>query len=550
MKNFKIIVLVILILILKNQGSYASTFEFGNTRSYNNLINETTADTTVNVKSFGAVGNGLNDDTKSIDAALKAADNKLKLYFPAGTYIVNKSFDIKTGIIGAGEDKTTIKLSSYSLLDLDAWIFTVSANNVLMTKFTLDGNRSKNSGTPVKGIGGIFGDHIQRFTIKNVTIKDTRSMGLMLRNFPKSVLSFVTISNCGRYGQEVSKGYQADRLGVLLMNTLMPGAPYYCGNDVKINNITITGAGMDGLSSSVGTTYYKVIANYCGAEMAKHDPGAAGIYFRSNAYVNQTVFDHCEAHHNTGIGIDVGNLPNTSKLVFKNVKILNCYASYNNLNGIGIAGLQYGTIKNCTAWNNGQLISWSADHLNYRRAGITINGSENVETSNIIIENNTCYDNQKIKTQTCGLMIGTHFLKGGGTASNYIIRNNNFMNNIHDGIERNTGEENMEVVTTGFLSIQNNKGISVINDSVKDNTKISPISPVINLTAARPANIIGIKQGLKGDKVTLKNISPFTLTLVYSDDFLVTGKLEKNQSVTFQCIDGVKWKKVLTTQKK
>lgn len=60
----------------------------------------------VNVKDFGAVGNGVIDDTDAIKAALAAADS---VYFPLGTYIVSSTIQIQKAIQIDGEPGTAIK---------------------------------------------------------------------------------------------------------------------------------------------------------------------------------------------------------------------------------------------------------------------------------------------------------------------------------------------------------------------------------------------------------------------------------------------------------
>jgi hypothetical protein len=74
---------------------------------------------TLNVKNFGAMGDGVTDDTHAINTALKAAhDQQASLYFPSGTYLCNTP-DAYNNIISLdaggmqsltiyGQDSTTI----------------------------------------------------------------------------------------------------------------------------------------------------------------------------------------------------------------------------------------------------------------------------------------------------------------------------------------------------------------------------------------------------------------------------------------------------------
>lgn len=74
---------------------------------------------TLNVRNFGATGNGVTDDTQAINTALKAAhDQQASLYFPSGTYLCNTP-DVYSNIISVdaggmqsltiyGQDSTTI----------------------------------------------------------------------------------------------------------------------------------------------------------------------------------------------------------------------------------------------------------------------------------------------------------------------------------------------------------------------------------------------------------------------------------------------------------
>ncbi|MBD1847777.1 glycoside hydrolase family 55 protein [Cyanobacteria bacterium FACHB-63] len=66
----------------------------------------------VNVKNFGAKGDGLTDDTKAIQAALNAYPNgKRIVYLPNGTYLVSRRLTWPTGTPGSGDEfkRTTLQ---------------------------------------------------------------------------------------------------------------------------------------------------------------------------------------------------------------------------------------------------------------------------------------------------------------------------------------------------------------------------------------------------------------------------------------------------------
>lgn len=63
----------------------------------------------VSVKDFGAVGDGVTDDTAAIQAAVTAAENG-SLYFPAGTYLVNTAILLPSNVFIFGDgDQSVIK---------------------------------------------------------------------------------------------------------------------------------------------------------------------------------------------------------------------------------------------------------------------------------------------------------------------------------------------------------------------------------------------------------------------------------------------------------
>jgi len=122
----------------------------------------------VNVKDFGAVGDGVEDDTDEIQAAfLYCRTNKVKVFIPAGTYLISSQLDI-------------------SGLDIEG---------------VLKGYRN-NSGTIIKGSGGhAILTQLQTnlsnitYSIKNIRIENG-SVGLIMTYSVNCVIENVYIVNC------------------------------------------------------------------------------------------------------------------------------------------------------------------------------------------------------------------------------------------------------------------------------------------------------------------------------------------------------------------
>jgi hypothetical protein len=110
-------------------------------------------DDTVNVKDFGAIGNGITDDTLAIQRAIDQvlfggfALNQSRLrrviHFPAGTYLISSSIKLPAfvHILGAGIDRTIIQqtASGYAVLELKD-----SSSQIGVTYGTLGATTAKN----------------------------------------------------------------------------------------------------------------------------------------------------------------------------------------------------------------------------------------------------------------------------------------------------------------------------------------------------------------------------------------------------------------------
>jgi polygalacturonase len=102
---------------------------------------------TFNVKSYGALGNGVHDDDPAINsavAAAKAARAGSVVYFPAGTYLLYSGADAHTHIDLSGATNLTVQGDSTTntlLVSGDAtkrWFMVENCANVTMLNFSMD----------------------------------------------------------------------------------------------------------------------------------------------------------------------------------------------------------------------------------------------------------------------------------------------------------------------------------------------------------------------------------------------------------------------------
>ncbi len=130
----------------------------------------TTKDGIINVKTYGATGDGTTDDTAAINTALAAATAGSKIFFPVGTYIVvpdGTGNMLRIGaqsleLFGAGRDGSIIKVKASAgnyesvITNKSTGSVNVNISGFRMRDLTIDENSANNTISDVSSGGPLF----------------------------------------------------------------------------------------------------------------------------------------------------------------------------------------------------------------------------------------------------------------------------------------------------------------------------------------------------------------------------------------------------------
>ncbi|WP_350300589.1 peptidase G2 autoproteolytic cleavage domain-containing protein [Peribacillus frigoritolerans] len=182
-------------------------------KEYNKLKNR--IDRVVNVKDFGAVGDGVTDDSEAFKRAL--GNGRVRLLVPAGTYIVRGlKLPSWTYLIGDGKGLTILKLHEET--PAGEWVITnndyLNGNrNIFIQGLSLDWNPDRQG-----GVGAVGGQKSSCLTLAKVSygwIKDVEAINAGLHGiditapqynhaadtaYTKDGCRYIWIDNCLSYG--------------------------------------------------------------------------------------------------------------------------------------------------------------------------------------------------------------------------------------------------------------------------------------------------------------------------------------------------------------
>lgn len=212
---------------IKNQSYTFDEYRIG-------YVDHKLSDFSLNVKLFGAKGDGVTDDSQAVNNAIASIKTSGgTVYFPPGTYIVaGIGIFSKVHLKGSGVESTVLKLknnanqdviysdSVYTLMGTGS---TGGENNFSISDLTIDGNRTNN---PTAGNGiNLYG---YDYTIQSVRVRNCSMKGFISEwgqwgtpgpngNMEAHIQDF-KVSNCGTEGIDFAGPHDSQFVNVVVNN--------------------------------------------------------------------------------------------------------------------------------------------------------------------------------------------------------------------------------------------------------------------------------------------------------------------------------------------
>jgi len=209
----------------------------------------------INVKSYGAEGDGVTDDTEAIDAMF--ATGKGNYYFPEGTYLysgkLQNILDIGHRLIGEGAKRSIIKFTDSSVDSLFE-LTGINIHSITIKGICFQGP-GKTEGSGIKGIyihDNLYSPSNMHF--EDVWVKDVSGTGFYI--YPAFSWSMVncTCQSVGGNGFEIAPGNSFWGMGLGRYNSDIDGWSYWFLDGYPLLSSLNTGDCTSGIRFGVDST--------------------------------------------------------------------------------------------------------------------------------------------------------------------------------------------------------------------------------------------------------------------------------------------------------
>lgn len=232
---------------------------------------------TFDVRGFGAVGDGVADDTAAVQAAVTAAAGRGTVVVPAGTYRISRVVSVpgNTSVSGSG----VIRQVTAGVSGLR-----ITGSGVTVEGITLTGR----NGSAVYAGGeygieaqGTSGSPLRQITVRNVTLSRWGAYGVYLRQVVGFAISGCTVSDVGYTGLGVLTGSQG----------------------------TIENNRVDNVTPGVVGDMYGIATSYATSEAESTD-----IQVRGNT-VSRVAWEAIDAHGGSRLTVDGNTVRNSGTAI-------------------------------------------------------------------------------------------------------------------------------------------------------------------------------------------------------------------------------------------
>jgi hypothetical protein len=261
------------------------------TKAHNRMIEGAA----VNVKDFGAKGDGVTDDTAAIQAAINAGNLST---VPSGTYLISSTLSTgtKKELRGSSRHSSILKSS-----DADSYISNSSVNETYCS-FTIDANNSA-----IYGIYNASSDAGNELLVEDVEIKDWTTIGLFEENADAGILTASKI-----HQQNINSDP-----GTTNQSCLFLGKDFYAGKHTLLSNSWGKGVIVSGSEARVVLEGVRCNFVFRGFVEAKNS---------SKVFINGGYFENAAIHKNAS-GTNTTNTAET-------VSAFKCDNAFMSINGI------------------------------------------------------------------------------------------------------------------------------------------------------------------------------------------------------------------------
>ena len=360
----------------------------------------------VSVIDFGAVGDGVTNDTAAIQAAITASNS---VYIPFGSYLVNAQINLKSN------------LTIYA--DLGAKLVLAPA----VTPYVLRGDTMSNiritnleiEGNGIVGFSTIYLSNVSEVLFDNCKVTKSGSNGIYISTGSNVTVQNSTLSNNYFYGIEFRDCDNCKAIANLCAENGITGVAtstdgrgimlwrsrgcYIAGNRLSLNTeygFRIYSEAADATTSNYNVVTGNVLTDNVRADLVLYDEGAAFSFVARNTLSDNIIYRSVDTTDLNSVCVLQGDF-NTyvNNHVFKS-------GAFGTDCGFNFFNANYCTISNCSVYNMDVAFSTSS-------------------STNITIDN--CFGNvvgKGLTIPTEGIIVrNSKFLHGGAGATDVCIDN-------------------------------------------------------------------------------------------------------------------------------